>query len=229
MRRAFALAACLEVAVGAMRSGPAAASEPKWLTARAGVTARVDNAQWPDSDEPEAALTDSAASSALDFSGSASRPGDVHYAPIGVRVRIERVLPGGVVALVHSVGGRWSAFARIERLVPDVPPGTALVAAGGFGGFADFYPALRAGEAQSQRLATGSRLVVLGTGVAPFDPDSSDFVRLRVRIASGPWHGRTGWLAAVYTGLPLTRVPADADVAEHACMCRLIHFDPRRT
>jgi|GEM_PF-1926707 len=203
----------------------AAQTVPAWLAPRPGTLARVDIAPWFDSDEPEAALTGSVASSARDFTIDALRPMDVRYEPVGALVRIERVFPRSGVAAVRGVRSPWRAFARIARLVPVVPRGTTLVAAGGFGGFADFYPALSTKQPRAGRVATGSRLVVLGNGVAPYDPDSPDLVRLRVRVASGDLRGRVGWVAAAYTGLPLARPRPDASSAERACRCRLVQFE----
>jgi hypothetical protein len=212
-----------------LAESPAAAMprDPAWLVPGPGTIARVDIAPWEVADEPEAALTDSAASISHDFTADAERPGDVHYESVGVLVRIERVMPSGPVALVHGVEKRWQAYARIERLVPNVPPGTLLVAAGGFEGFADFYTRLDTLEARAGRLATGSRLVALGTGVAPYDPDSPGLVRLHVRVTSGSRRGSSGWIPVGYTGLPVARLSADADVTERACSCRLIAFNTK--
>ncbi len=197
---------------------------PAWLTLRPGTIARVDIAPWPASDEPEAALTASAASLAGDLSANATRPGDVVYEPIGVRVRVVRVLAGTHVAVVRGLERRFEAYARVERLVPDIPPGTALRAAGGFGGFADFYPTLETPNGRAGRLATGSELVALAIGAAPYDPESADLVRVRVRVRSGALRGRTGWVAVGYTGLPDPRPRKGAEVAERACQCRLAQF-----
>jgi hypothetical protein len=205
----------------------AATSEPTpaWLTLRPGTIARVDIAPWEDADEPEATLTSGAASLAQNFSDDATRPDDILYQPVGVRVRIVRADSGGRTVLVHGIDRRFEGFTLPARLVPEVPAGTVLVVAGGFGGFADFYPRLDTPEQRAERVATGSPLAVLGTGVAPYDPDSSDLVRVRVRVLGGALRGRVGWVAVAYTGLPATRLPGSADVAEKACMCRLVRFD----
>jgi len=197
---------------------------PAWLELRAGATARVDIAPWLDSDEPEAAITQSATSLDRDFSADASRPADVVYEPIGVRVRVVGLRGGGHVALVRGVDRQFEGFAPVDRLVPEIPAGTALVAAGGFGGFADFYPALDTPEKRADRVATGSRLAALGVGVAPYDPDSADLVRVRVRVLDGALRGRIGWVSVSYTGLPAGSAPFAAEVAEKACGCRLIQF-----
>jgi hypothetical protein len=207
------------------RAALAQQAAPSWLEARPGTLARVDIAPWFDSDEPEAALTASMDSSARDFTVDAQRPMDVLYEPVGVLVRIVRVFPRPGVAAVHGVRSRWNAFARILRLVPVVPRGTRLVAAGGFGGFSDLYPALSTKAPSAERLATGSGLVALGEDVAPYDPESADLVRLRVRVISGDLRGRSGWIAPAYTGLPLARTAPQASPAERACRCRLLQFE----
>jgi hypothetical protein len=217
---ALALALC---ALAASRAPGSAATRPAWLSPDAGTTARVDIAPWLVSDEPEAALTESAQSLERNFSDDATRPIDVVYRPIGVRVRIVHLDRDGRTALVHGIGDRFQAYAPIERLVPEIPSGTVLVAAGGFGGFADFYPTLQTPEKRAGRIATGTRLLALETGVAPYDPDSADLVRVRVRALDGDQRGSVGWISVSYTGLPGAR-GASSDVAERACGCRLVQF-----
>jgi len=224
-----ALAAIAAAAVAfATEHGPLAAAPglPAWLAARPGTLALVDQAPWYDSDEPEAALTASAASLKRDFSTDPARPDDVVYRPIGVRVRIARLVGGSHLALVYGIterAERWTAYAPLDRLVPEIPPGTILRAAGGFGGFADFYPALDSRQEQAARIATGSQLVALGVGVAPFDPDSPDLVRVHVRVLSGRRKGSSGWIGAAYTGIP-AGPGAVTSAPERACGCRLAAF-----
>jgi hypothetical protein len=201
-----------------------AGSTPAWLRIRPGTIARVDIAPWQDSDEPEAALTFSAASLARDFTDDDTRPFDILYQPVGVRVRVVRVRPDGRVALVHGVEGRFEGYALLARLVPEIPASTRLLAAGGFGGFADFYPRLDTPERQAEQVATGTPMIALGIGVAPYDPDSADLVRVRVRVLGGNLRGRTGWVSVAYTGLP-GPPSRSADVAEKACRCRLVEFE----
>jgi hypothetical protein len=218
-----AVAALIGAAAGVCPAAPGEAI-PAWLKLRPGTLARVDIAPWDDADEPEATLTSSAASLTQNFSDDATRPDDILYQPVGVRVRVVRAASDGRTILVHGIERRFEGFTLPARLVPEVPPGTVLVVAGGFGGFADFYPRLDTPEHEAERVATGSPLAVSGTDVAPYDPDSADLVRVRVRVLGGAMRGRTGWIAVAYTGLPETRVPASADVAEKACMCRLVRF-----
>ncbi len=199
-------------------------NRPAWLVLRPGTIARVDIGLWATADEPEASLTESVASLAGDLSADTARPGDVVYEPVGVRVRVVRVVPGTHVAIVHGIDRRFQAYARIERLIPEIPPGTHLRAAGGFGGFADFYPTLATRQATAQRIATGSDLVALAMGTAPFDPGSADLVRVRVRALSGNLRGRTGWIAVAYTGLPSADPGNAAQPEERACRCRLVQF-----
>ena len=187
----------------------------------------MDVAPWPVFDEPEAALTASAASLDRNFSDDLARPNDVVYEPVGVRVRIVRLERDGNVAFVRAVGATWEGYAPVDRLVPEVPPGTKLRAAGGFGGFADFFRDLRTPESDAQRIATGTGLVVLGMAAAPYDPGNGDLVRLSVRVTSGSLSGRTGWIAAAYTGIPLGHVPATTDVAAEVCVCRIVRFEGR--
>lgn len=234
---AFArLVACLSALAFALASECAGATTPLgavpmrtrdvpgWLTPRSGTIARVDIAPWLDSDEPEAALTASPTSLRRDFSADASRPSDIVYRPVGVRVRIDRIF-AGKIARVRGDDGSWIAYAPLARLIPEIPAGTRLRTAGGFGGFADFYPTLQTAQGSAEQLATGTPLVALGIDAAPYDSGTSDLVRVRVRIAGGARQGTIGWLPVGYTGLPLDAAPKTAAVAEQACRCRLAAFD----
>jgi len=207
----------------AARRAPNSAT-PAWLAPGSGTLVRVDSAPWFDSDEPEAALTASADSLRHDFSADGTRPDDVVYEPVGVRARIVRDLPNGVV-LLRGTDRRWIGFAPLERLVPEVPAGTKLVVAGGFGGFADFYPTLTTPEQTASRIATGTKVVALASGVAPVDPGSANRVRVHVRVLSGTLRRSTGWLEIPYTGLRVRSVARNATTAERACLCHLLSFD----
>ncbi len=218
---AFA-AACVGLVATALPLG-ARAALPPWLALRPGTLARVDAAPWLDADEPEAALTESAASLARDFGSDASRPSDVAYAPIGTLVRVVGFASANV-ARVRIVGARGDAFAPIDRLAPQIPPGTRLRAAGGFGGAADFFPSLAAG-AIPREIATGTSLVALGTGVANFDANAGDFVRTRVRIDAGPLRGSSGWIVVKYVGVPSRERSSGNALVERACDCRLAIFE----
>jgi hypothetical protein len=225
LARRSAVALLAGLAAVAAGAPVCADTQPAWLTIRAGTIARIDIAPWDDSDEPEAALTVSAASLARNFSDDATRPDDIVYQPVGVRVRVVRLGPNGAVALVHGFAARFQGYSPVARLIPEIPAGTRLLAAGGFGGFADFYPTLDTPEKRAGRVATGTQLLALGLGVAPYDPDSADLVRVRVRVLDGDLRGSVGWVAVAYTGLPETHVPPSADVAEKACRCRLVQFE----
>ena len=198
---------------------------PAWLELRPGTLARVDIAPWAQAGRPEAALTGVAASLRVDFSADASRPATVLPEPVGVRVRVVRVLPHAIV-LVHGLGARWEGYAPADRLVPEVPAGTRLTAAGNFDGFADFYPSLGTPQTAARELPTASGLVALRMGVATYDPQSSDLVRVRVRVTSGPAAGQTGWIAVAYTGLPTWHRVRASSAEEGACSCRPLAFDP---
>ena len=237
--RSVATSACsLTIALGfglgasptraAVRPAAVAASGspiPAWLALRPGTAARVDEAPWPDDDEPEAALTESADSLHRDFSADFARPGDVVYEPIGVRVRIVRVLPGARIALVRPVAGTWRAYAPVDRIVPEIPAGTRLRAAGGFAGYADFYEELATPKSLARPVATGTPLEALAMAAAPHDPASGDLVRVRVRVLAGPERGRTGWITAGYTGLAVPAVARTETEDAKACSCRIVRFE----
>jgi len=200
----------------------AAGALPPWLVAAPGCRAYVAEAPWPTGGRPEAAATFSARTAGPNPDDQTRRPADAAGAPIGVLATILGPASAGVARL-RLPGIERIAFARYDRLLPVVPAGTALVVAGGFSGEARFFAHLDPRGEHVALLPTGTPLVALGMGIAPYDPDASDFVRVQVRIAGGPWHGRTGWVAAAYAGL--SRPHGDpASSAERACRCRILGF-----
>ncbi len=201
---------------------PASAQTPGWLTLEPGQIARVGAAPWPVGDAPEAALSGSEDTAKVAAEDYATRPADAIHESIGVRVTIERIYNDKVVR-VRLDGVAWTAYTRIDRLVPEIPPGTRLVVSGGFGNYADFYPALDTPAAQAKHVATGTPLVALEVGIARYDPQSSDFVRVRVTVRGGPLKGRTGWIPVPYTGVPAPN-GNPSSTAERACRCRLVEF-----
>jgi len=197
----------------------AASAVPPWLVPEAGRLAYVAEAPWPG---PEAAATFSLRTARPDPDDQTQRPPDAAGAPIGTLATITG-LASASVARLHLPGVARAAFARLDHLVPQVPAGTALVVAGGFGNEARFYASLAGPFTHTRLLPTGTPLLALGVGVAPYDPDGADFVRLHVRVAGGPWHGRVGWLPAAYAGLSRPN-GARASSAELACRCRILEF-----
>lgn len=207
-------------------STPHATPAPAWLRLQPGVVARVDLAPWRAYDEPEAALTASAASMQRDFTVTGARPGDIVYRPVGVRVRVVRRIAGrDAVVAVRGLHGGWLAYTQANRLSPEIPLGTKLVVAGGFDGFADFFTALTTPHDGARRVTTGTPLIALGIAAAPFDPDASDLIRVHVRVASGPLQGREGWIGAAYTGIPRTSTAAGATQIEKTCSCLPVSFE----
>jgi len=195
---------------------------PPWLLAQPGRAAYVAEATWSMDDRPEAALTRSRASARRAPDDQNARPSDALGAPVGVRVTIEGT-PAENVVRVRVPGDPRPAYARLDRLVPVVPPGIRLVVAGGFGGGAPFYRSLDVPVERAASLATRTPLLMLGTATAPYDPEGGDFVRLHVEIEGGPERGRRGWIPAAYAGLP-GAVRAGASNAERACACRLLEM-----
>jgi hypothetical protein len=195
---------------------------PSWLTLRPGQTALVADAAWPLGTRPEAALTATAASAAIPSDAVVKRPADALGAPVGIRVMIERVFANGV-ALVRPQGANADAYVRLDELLPEIPSGTALVAAGDDGDTVDFYPSISTSYTDSLDLASGTPLVALRVAVAPFAPGDSDLVRLQVRVEAGPFRGRTGWVQANSLGLPV-RPEAGAPAKDKTCGCRVVEF-----
>lgn len=199
-------------------------SAPGWLTLAPGTIVRVDLAPWS-SAAPEAALAASVRSIEKYGGDEVAEPEDVVREPVGVRAVVARLI-GKRVALVRGLFGRWKAYARVERLIPEVPPGTLLVVAGGFEGFADIYPSLSSPAHSARHIETGTRLVAINLGVGRFDPQASALVRVGVRIVSGKARGHFGWLDVAYTGVPMPHGRLGSS-AERACTCRIVAFgDP---
>jgi hypothetical protein len=199
----------------------AGAIAPGWLELRPGQVARVGAAPWPMT-EPEAALSGSEDSAAKNPDDYAVRPSDAIHEPIGLRVVIERVYDDKVVR-VRPDGVAWSAYTRLDQLAPEVPVGTDLVVAGGFGNYGDFYPALETPARGAIELVTGTPIVALKMGTAVYDPEGSDFVRVKVLVKAGKMRGRVGWIPVLYTGLPGAG-GTPLSTTESACRCRLLEF-----
>jgi len=200
----------------------AAAAVPPWLEPRPGRFAYAAEAPWPMDDRPEAALTFSLRSARPEPEDQTKRPSDAVGAPIGTKVRFAG-MASAAVALLRVPGFRGIAYARLDRLVPLVPAGTKLVVAGGFGNDAPFYAAQDVPLDQAWSLPTGVHVTALGMGVAPYDPDGSDFVRIRVHVDSGARMGETGWIPAVFAGLSRPHA-RPGSTAERACGCRILDF-----
>lgn len=203
-------------------TGAAGAAEPSWLMLRPGQTALVAAAPWPLNQQPEAALTGSAQSASVNPDDYARRPDDALGQPIGLRVTIEAVYIGNV-ARVQPVGATWDAFTRLDQLIPEVPPGTQLVVAGGFGNYADFFRDISTPPSEAEEIPTGTSVLTLGLGIAPYDPDGSDYVRTKIVVQSGPMRGRSGWIAVNFTGIP-DPYGTPSSTTERACRCRLVEF-----
>jgi hypothetical protein len=197
------------------------AGTPNWLVTRPGQTGLVGAAPWPMT-EPEAALTGSDRTAAIDPDDAAQRPDDAVHEPIGLRVVIDQLYSDGV-ALVHPQGAEWTAFARLDQIVPEIPAGTDLVVAGGFGNAADFFAALGTPPSGVEEIPTGSQLQSLGMGIAPYNPDGTGFVRVKVYVRTGALRGRTGWIPVGFTGIP-DPGGDPANTAERACHCRVVEF-----
>jgi hypothetical protein len=173
-------------------------------------------------DRPEAALTSSLRSARPNPEDQTARPADAVGAPIGAKVRFAGMASASV-ALLRVPGFHGIAYARLDRLVPIVPRGAKLVVAGGFGNDAPFYGALDVPLDQAWSLPTGVHVTALGMGVAPYDPDGTDFVRIHVHVDNGARMGQTGWIPAVFAGLNRPH-GHPASTAERACACRILEF-----
>jgi len=204
--------------------GPAsAATDPAWLRLAPGTVALVDVAPWT-TRRLAAALTADEDSAADMAENETQAPDDAIARPPGFAVRVQRLLDRGVVQVTGATdAGPPLAFTLAERLQPRVPAGTPLVVAGGFAGFAFLYPTLGAAQDKALQLETGTHVVAGATAVGGVRGETIDFIRVNVRIASGPLRGKTGWVAVGYTGLP--HGPGYGSTpAERGCRCRILEF-----
>lgn len=194
-------------------------SGPRWLILRPGVAAMVDVAPWDDDKHAALAAQSRDYKPYADGYGPPERPRSAMLYPIGTRVTVVAVY--GKIVKVRTMRGRI-AFTASGRLVPIVPPNTELRAAGGYDDYAHFYPTLSTTEERADHLPSGSHLVSLGMAVGKPEPYHKDIVRVRVRVTSGTFAGRIGWILPGGTGIPTA--PVNGIEVNGACGCYPVLF-----
>lgn len=115
--------------------------------------------------------------------------------PAGVKVVIESIIPTtatfGAIAKVHAQSGAFSGYTAVGELLPPIPPGVAVTLAPGDN------ETLTISSSQSAELDAGLNLGSHASAVTVrFDPANDDKRDLFVRVTSGKYAGRTGWIFA---------------------------------
>lgn len=161
---------------------------PAWLFAKPGAVVYIGAGE---EDSPTTAICTSVASylaQAMENKGCTDRPA-------GVKVVIEEIIPPrptfGAIAKVHAKSGTFSGYTAVGDLLPPIPSGVTVTLA----------PAanetLTISSSQSAELNDGLKLGARASAVTVrFDPAVDDKRDLLVRITSGKYAGKTGWLYA---------------------------------
>lgn len=115
--------------------------------------------------------------------------------PAGVKVVIDAILPAtaslAAIAKVHAKSGAFSGYTAVGELLPPIPAGVAITLAPGENETLTISPG------QSAELGSGLNLGSQASAVTVrFDPASDDKRDLLVRVTSGKYAGKTGWLFA---------------------------------
>lgn len=182
------------------RSG---AAIPQWLVLKAGTRVRIDLATWPGTDRV-AAVTRTVDG----YKNAASEKPDSLSLPVGVFATVDKDVGTDSFhdSYVKVHGSGWSGFTRSDQIVPLVPRGTLLVALGGIavgdsGHTTALFSTLDSTYASSPRIASGTRVEVLGLDFAPGDPDqTTTLARYKVKVLDGDHSGESGWISSL--GLP---------------------------
>lgn len=177
---AATLAACLAASVYV----------PPWLVAKPGATVFTSAGE---RDTPTTPICPSAAA----YRGYANEgyvKGCVEH-PMGLKVVIDAIVPAtasfGAIAKVHAQNGAFAGYTAVTELLPPIPHGVAVT----------LEPAanetLTISTNQSAELGVGLQLGTQAAAVTMrFDPANSDKRDLLVRVKSGKYAGRKGWLFA---------------------------------
>jgi hypothetical protein len=169
---------------------------PDWLILKGGAHVRIDIASWPGTAEV-AAVTRTLSG----YKHSADEAPDSLDLPIGVDATIDGIVGqahfGDYYVKIH--GANWSGFTRSDRMMPMVPVGTKLIAAGGA---PPLYPNLDADDAHSLRTESGTSFrEIAPLSFASGDPDRTTATgRYKVQVLDGEYAGRVGWVSSI--GLP---------------------------
>jgi hypothetical protein len=163
---------------------------PAWLFAKPGAVVYTSAGE---EDSPTTPICASAASY-REYANENGAKGCTERAA-GVKVIIDAIVPAtasfGAIAKVHAKNGAFSGYTAVGELLPPIPAGVAVTLA----------PAanetLTISTSQSAELDSGLNLGARVSAVTVrFDPASNDKRDLLVRVTSGKYAGRTGWLFA---------------------------------
>lgn len=161
---------------------------PAWLFAKPGAVVYVGAGE---EDSPTTAICKSAASYLqypMQDEGCTDRPA-------GVKVVIDAIFPArpgyGAIAKLHAQSGAFSGYTAVGDLLPRIPAGVAVT----------LVPAanesLTIASSQGADLNVGLKLGARVSAVTVrFDPASDEKRDLLVRITSGKYAGKSGWVFA---------------------------------
>lgn len=184
MKRIFILAATVIACAGVT------ASVPAWLVAQPGALAFTSAGE---EDSPTTPVCATVASYQLYVNENGAK-GCVER-PEGVKVVIDAIITAsagvGAIAKVHAENGTFAGYTAVTELLPRIPRGVMVTLA----------PAanetLTISSSQTAELGTGLDLGSRAAAVTlRFDPKNDDKRDLFVRVATGNYAGRTGWLFA---------------------------------
>jgi hypothetical protein len=166
----------------------ALAALPAWLFARPGAIVYTSTGEGDSPTTPICTSVESYYKYPTETAGCAERPA-------GVKVVIETIVPAtkylSGVAKVRAKSGAFSGYTAVDDLLPPIPAGVAITLAPGAN------ETLTISSNQSAALGAGLKLGAHTSAVTVrFDPASDEKRDLLVRVTSGKYAGKTGWLFA---------------------------------
>lgn len=196
MKRALVLSAVLGTCIATIHG------VPQWLLARPGGVA------YTGAGERDSRTTPICPSAVLyrAYAAENSANGCVEQ-PMGVRVVIDSVIPAtrslGAIAKLHARDGTFHGYTAVAALMPAIPHGVPVTLEASTAS----RETLTISTDQSAELGSGSNLGVRAAATTMrFDSASADKRDLFVRVDSGKYRGRRGWIfarQAFYDGRPL--------------------------
>jgi hypothetical protein len=125
--------------------------------------------------------------------------------PMGLKVVIDSIIPAtakfGAIAMVHEQNKAFHGYTAVTELLPAIPHGVAVTLEPGAG------ETLTLSTDQRADVGVGSDLGVRAAATTlRFDPANADKRDLSVRVTSGKYRGRKGWVfarQAFFEGKPL--------------------------
>lgn len=177
---AAVLVACLAAGVGV----------PPWLLARPGAIVFTSAG---DRDSATTPVCPTAAAY-RDYANAGGANGCLEHG-MGIRVIIDDVIPRtrafGAIAKIHAQNGAFHGYTAVAQLLPGIPHGVAVTLEPAA------HETLTISNDQSSELGQGLHLGIRASATTVrFDPANSNKRDLLVRVTSGKYNRRQGWLFA---------------------------------